>query len=608
MKKRFVGIVLAGMVCCSGLGLTACGGSTIPVSYDSQISADGTYNKNLFYRNDCEIYAPDSQVLKITEGEEAGYYYLYATNSLTVYRSKDMNNWENMSQIVGFNAYLPDKNDFGNGVTDSWWAPEVIYDSEAGENGMYYLYFSMEPRHGNPDLYDETLICAKSENPYGPFVSVRAPQAPVSDWNSPETYPEKLVKGNENYFFDMERLAPILREKYPERFGESYSYVAALDPHPFVDPATNDKYLYWVSEQCYLDTETTGTCTFVIKMQDWETPIYEADSVWQLTKTGYTTVNGTELCDCEIEGNGTNEGPYVYARKQADNSYKYYLTISANGWDSKTYSVIQAVGDSPIGPFTKLQQADGGTLIGTDNTLWDHISGPGHHSFVEENGEVYILYHQHMDVVVAGSRRAVSLDEIKFTKNGKGQEVMYANGPTRSSIQLLPSSVSGYKNIAPEAAVTSSDKQDATILNDGLVSLYSYIDYVKEFKTKKEVTLTFTFEDYREITGIMIYNSKEYSTAFDKIPSVKIHFKDGEKEYVGELKDIPFDMETNSFSAQFAMRPGAAAIALFHPSLINKIEVTVSVPDKRVIDQDDEGNYIYQQEVAFSEIKIIGKV
>lgn len=55
------------------------------------------------------------------------------------------------------------------------------------------------------------------------------------------------------------------------------------------------------------------------------------------------------------------------------------------------------------------------------------------------------------------------------------------------------------------------------------------------------------------------------------------------------------------------MRPGGAAIAVFEPVYVNKIEVTVSVPDKRAIDQDDEGYYIYQSSVAFSEIKVIGK-
>lgn len=603
MKTRLFGVILAGAVCLSGLGLTACEG-TVPVAYDSQINESGDYNANLFYRNDCTVHAPDSQVIKITEGEEAGYYYLYATNDLTVYRSKDLNHWENMSEIVGHTAYLADANDFCNGKTGSYWAPECIYDAESQ---TYYLYLSMEPRHGDDKAYDETLVCLKSENPYGPFVNIKAPQPEAEGWNSYETYPEKLLAGNENYFFDMAKLAPILREKYPERFGADYKYVGALDPHPYVDPATGDKYLYWSSEACYLGTQTVGTAVFVIKMENWETPIYTAESVVQLTKTNYTTVDGTELSDCEIEENTTNEGAYIYARKQADNSYKYYLTLSANGWDSKTYSVIQAVGNSPVGPFTKLQQADGGTLIGTDNSLWDHISGPGHHSFVEENGEIYILYHQHIDVIEAGARRAVSLDEVKFTKNGKGEEVMYVNGPTRSSVQLLPSFVSGYKNVAPEAKVTSSDGQDATVLNDGLVSLYSYIDYVKEFKAKKEVTLTFTFDDYREITGIMVYNSKEYSTAFDKIKSVKIHFRNGESEYVGEMNDIPFDMETNSFSALFAMRPGAAAIALFHPSEVNKIEVTIAVPDRRIIDQDDEGKNVYQTEVVLSEIKIIGK-
>ena len=340
-----------------------------------------------------------------------------------------------------------------------------------------------------------------------------------------------------------------------------------------------------------------------MEMEDWVTPKYE--TVTRLTTAGYTTVDGTEQCDCETNGNWINEGPFVYPRKQADGSYKYYLTLSVNDSKDKTYSVVQAIGDSPMGPFTKLQKAEGGILIGTDDQTWDHISGPGHHCFVEENGELYILYHQHMDVILAGDDRAVSLDEVEFTKNNQGQEVLYVNGPTRDSVQLLPSFVSEYKNIAPEATIASSDKQDASILNDRLVSLYSYIDYVKEFKTEKQVTITLSFEDYREITGVMIYNSKDYTLAFDKIASVKIYFKDGEKQYTGQLKDIPFDMEKYAYEG--GMRPGGAAIAVFKPVYVNKIEVTVSVPDKRAIDQDDEGYYIYQSSVAFSEIKVIGK-
>ena len=71
MKKRWIGIVLACCVCLAGTGLTACGGEqAVTVPYDDMIHEDGSYDENIFYRNDCEILAPDCQVLKITEGEE----------------------------------------------------------------------------------------------------------------------------------------------------------------------------------------------------------------------------------------------------------------------------------------------------------------------------------------------------------------------------------------------------------------------------------------------------------------------------------------------------------------------------------------------------------
>lgn len=603
MRNRIFGIMLAGILSISMLGLVACNADEgVNVPYDDMIGTNGEYDENLFYQNKCDIYAPDCMVLKITEGEEAGYYYLYATNSLTVYRSKDLNHWENMTRKKG-NAFMLAENDFGDGNEYAWWAPEAIYDAE---EKMYYLYFSMNPRIGGE--ITETLVCVKSENPYGPFVNVRpAPNEFLQNPDPDASIQDKLTYGDENYFFDMATLAPILREKYPERFDGDYKYVAALDPHPFVDPDTGTKYLYWVSERTF--TSEATICPFVMEMEDWETPRY--DTVTQCLKVGYTTVDGEELCDCEADGNWINEGPFVYPREQSDGSYKYYLTYSANsgsgtdGCNAKGYSVLQAIGDSPMGPFTKLQKSQGGILLGTDDLLWDHVSGPGHHSFIQDKGELYAVYHQHMDVSSGSTQRAVAVDEVKFAKNLDGQEVMYANGPTRNSLQLLP--FGKYKNIAPQATIQASGGMDATMLNDELISLYSYIGYVKEYKTDKKVTFTLKFDDYREITGIMIYNSKNYDTSFEKISSVKIHFKDGEKTHTGVLKDIPFDIERySSASMEYALAPGGAAIAVFTPALIDTIEITITVPNRRVVGQDDDGYYLYQKAVALSEIKVIG--
>lgn len=584
MNKKALGAAMLALIMGTVCTASACGKKEVAIRYDDQIKADGSFNENLFYRNDCDIYAPDPMVLKITDesSPEYGYYYLYATNSFTVYRSKDLANWENMSAKVGYPAFVSEEGDFGNST--SMWAPETVYDSETKK---YYLFFSMEPKKGNAAVCDETLMCVESDTPYGPFTA---------------TTPATKENWQENYFFDMDALSAVLRAKYPERFGSDYEYVSALDPSPYVAP-DGTKYLYWVSEM-YNTIDGNGTCDFGMKMKSWTEPMY--DTVTRLTKVGYTTVDGTERNDCEMANNNINEGPFVYARKQENGTYKYYLTFSVNDYATKSYSMCQAVGDSPLGPFTKLKQADGGMLLGTDNQRFDHLSGPGHHSFVETDGKLYVLYHQHVDVTVGGANRAVSLDEVKFVKNGKGQEVMYVNGPTKSP-QLLPEFACEYKNIAPEATIKASTGEDASMLTDGLITIFSYIDYVKEFESMKDVTFTLTFKDYREVTGLMIYNSKIYSEAFDDISQIKIYCREGEETFTGVLKNIPFDWERckNEFADE--MRPGGAVIALFNPISVNKIEITVKVPKDRVIGQDEEGYYLYQEAVALSEIKVIGK-
>lgn len=584
MKKKMFGAcalaVLMGVACTA----SACGKEGVTILYDDQISEDGSFNENLFYLNDNDFQSPDPGVLRITDesSPEYGYFYMYSTNGCIAYRSKDLANWENVSAKVGYPYFISEQGDFGNAT--SMWAPEAVYDEETGK---YYLYCSLEPKKGNASAYDETIMCVQSDFPYGPFESV----VPVTDGNY-----------QENYFFDMEAMSAVLREKYPERFGSDYKYVSALDPSPFVAP-DGTKYLYFVSEM-YGTKDGNGTCDFGMQMKSWTEPMY--DTVTRLTKVGYTTVDGTVRTDYESSNNVINEGVFMYAHRLADGSYRYYLTFSVNDYATKAYSMGQAVGDSPLGPFTKLQQADGGVLLGTDNQSFDHLSGPGHHSFVEVDGKLYVLYHEHIDASVGGPNRSVALAEVKFVTNGKGQEVLYVNGPTKS-LMLLPEFASEYKNIATEANITASTGEDASVLNDGLITIFSYIDYVKEFESTKDVTFTLTFGDFREITGLMVFNSKLYSEAFDSIAEVRMHCRDGKNTFTGVMRDIAFDW--NRYKNEFAdvMRPGGAAIALFNPIEVDKIEITVKVPTDRVIGQDDEGYYLYQEAVALSEIMVIGK-
>lgn len=79
------------------------------------------------------------------------------------------------------------------------------------------------------------------------------------------------------------------------------------------------------------------------------------------------------------------EGPFILKRGEY-----YYLTYSANHYQSKKYAVGYAYSKSPLGPWTKY--SGNPILIGDDTNL----VGTGHHSFFHSpSGALYIVYHAH---------------------------------------------------------------------------------------------------------------------------------------------------------------------------------------------------------------------
>ncbi|MBO4801403.1 MAG: glycoside hydrolase family 43 protein [Bacteroidaceae bacterium] len=78
------------------------------------------------------------------------------------------------------------------------------------------------------------------------------------------------------------------------------------------------------------------------------------------------------------------EGPFVVKHKDV-----YYLTYSANHYESQDYAVGYATSTSPHGPWTKSK---------TNPILHRHrgLAGTGHHSlFTDKRGHLHIVYHAH---------------------------------------------------------------------------------------------------------------------------------------------------------------------------------------------------------------------
>lgn len=114
-----------------------------------------------------------------------------------------------------------------------------------------------------------------------------------------------------------------------------------------------------------------------------------------------------------------NEGPAVI--KFGD---KYYMTYSANGYNTKDYCVGYATSMSPFGPWTKAAE---NPVLKENMELG--ISGPGHNSFAySPNGkELFIIYHVHTFPNKPGGNRTVYIDRVHFT-DGK----LVIEGPTKS--------------------------------------------------------------------------------------------------------------------------------------------------------------------------------
>ena len=369
-----------------------------------------------------------------------------------------------------------------------------------------------------------------------------------------------------------------------------------IDVHPFVDPKTGEKYLYLVRDL----QGGGGSFAFVIKMGEKWTDDPKWETTTRLTRTGYYTVDDmspSNKSDDLVEGS-TNEGPYMYYNAEND---KYYLTVSVNSYGSRAYSVIQAIGDSPMGPFRKLTQAEGGRITACE-VHWDHISGPGHHSFCTYNGQLYIIYHAHYDRIAGGSQRGSCVDPIVWIQNGNGETIMHCNGPTYSYQPKIGPEME-YVNIAGNAAIKATniaDGSSADLLTDGVIKFYSWDEFINEFTTgkKKKTEITLTYDDYVAVRALMIYNSYDYEYHFESVDRIEMDFvktvNGVDVEGTAYIDDLRFDTAryiNTAVEGEEFMRPGGAAIAEFDELKVKEIRITFNS----------------DRPIAISEIYVLGK-
>lgn len=593
--------------------------------YDSTDYEEGSdkavYNEDLFYRNDRETDIADPFVLYIDEEEssEYGYYYLYGTTSasyLECFRSKDLVDWEPMGVCLN-------PKDGGSEVASTVykdvWAPEVIYDSDLGK---YILFFSATPLNNKKVEY--VMLAATSDSPAGPFE--------VCDFTDYGRETGVTLENGTTYQFN-DSFAKYLYfdqaqfvKKVVEDFGlvsyQNVGYVPAIDPHPYVETDENGNTVKYMIAALGAGKGVNYLIGVPAKNGDWFDLDYSQMKI--LTKAAYYTPDGDEINPAEGASNQVNEGPTI-----TKHNGMYYLTMSINGYGDRSYAVIQAVSDSVLGDYRKLTPEEGGVLLSTDGLSMDLVSGPGHHSFIERDGQMYIIYHKHNNPDIGGGARHVNVDKVEWVtiinKDGEEMDVMYCNGPT-TTIQPRFEFASDYKNIASEADVNVTNLESgssAEYLTDGLLSLYKYANedfinnYIKETYVTKKTTITLSFDDYKTIRALMIYNSKWIETSFKEVERIEFDSLDAEgNEVTKVIRNLKFDWKYNVYVDDNGMiREASAAIAEFNEMQVKTIRITIDVPTKGwVFDEngnpvDPEESYMafeHEKRVGLSEIVVLG--
>lgn len=405
--------------------------------------------------------------------------------------------------------------------------------------------------HVEQVLNDFNIGVAVSASPSGPFIQYTNDTA--TEKARALTIKQPFLDA-EDFYEDGNVKEKVLFD-YEEGF-------ATIDLNPYVDPVSGDKYLFFVRRH-----SKQGDSNFIcaMKMGESWTDDPQWDTLVRLTQIQYTTVDGDVRTDYEKTGNTINEGPEMLYHDG-----KYYLTFSVDNCNTPNYVVGVAVSDNILGPYTKLQTAEGGLMLSSNGQTTS--SGVGHHSFVEAEGELVCIYHGHWIPEIGKSQRIVKADRCFFTKNNNGLTVPYVNGPT-TTIQPQFASSAKYVNIAGRATIKDDKDADLSYLTDGLIPVLDEITYVKEYDTTGNAKITLSFDNYEKVKAIMVYNSHKVDKLFGKINSIVINGRKDGQEIIYEMDNIMYD--TSNIKEGYVTQC-SSAIAEFEEIEAKQITITIS--------------------------------
>jgi beta-xylosidase len=371
------------------------------------------------YFNDGALPAADPYVL---HDPASGFYYAYSTEGAdpgwyyAIYRSADLVTWEKLPRGA---LRQSDPKQWGN---DWFWAPEVYANRRTG---LYFLFYAARSDankqrwFGYADFEEPSKIgVAVSRSPEGPFRNISG--RPI-DWNpyDPDYHDVNLIMGP-----DQKKPPATLAEGQQAPLG---TYIPTIDPNVFFAPGGR-KYLY-ASRNAYRNWNWDSDLGKYIEESDiiavpldnawWNDPkgrtmpriaasyrgtaggtggpagprrdkyvqilSYDDDKqAWENADVNDYAQSGGEKKDRRWE-----EGSTTFAHR-AGGRTTYYLTYSANNWETSAYGVGYAIADTPLGPWRK---APDNPILQQNARIGMFSTGHGDIELSPDGRELFYVHH-----------------------------------------------------------------------------------------------------------------------------------------------------------------------------------------------------------------------
>jgi hypothetical protein len=370
---------------------------------------------NATYFNNAAFAAADPYVMY---DRGSGYYYAYSTEGadsgyyFAVYRSADLVTWEKAAP-----GALPvsDPKQWGN---DWFWAPEVYHNARTGLYFMFYAARSdanAQKWFGFANFEEPCKIgVAVSRSPAGPFHNIA--NHPI-DYNpyDPSYHDVNQIMGP-----DQKKPPATLAQGETAPLG---TYIPTIDPDVYFG-RDRRQYLYY-SRNAYRnwvwDTdlgkyiEESNIYAVQLTTAWWQdprgrtmptiTPRYRGANASSggpagPRRDGFVRIldydhdkqawENADVNDYQLTGGQNKDRRWEEGSTTFEHAGRYYLTYSANNWQTPAYGVGYAVARSPLGPFKKYA---GNPILSQNAAIGMYSTGHGSVVFSPDGRQMYYVHH-----------------------------------------------------------------------------------------------------------------------------------------------------------------------------------------------------------------------